>query len=233
MCRVDQSPAQGARKSVVQAYLETDFDYWCELHADRTRYDAEKQRVAAEARDRLEYHLPGLSASIEMTDVATPHTFWRYTHNFRGSYEGWLMTPEAMTARLPKRLPGLADFHLAGQWVEPGGGVPTVLLSGRQAVQRICRDAGRPFVTNSGWQNTEGSGRRRRVEATLSAVRQVGYRYSSPTRRGCAEREAMRRRASSQYCSETSNPTYRRPTPEAARQVVPEPANGSSTTSPT
>ena len=35
---------------------------------------------------------------------------------------------------------------MAGQWVEPGGGVPLALMSGRQAVQLMCHDAGRPFV---------------------------------------------------------------------------------------
>jgi hypothetical protein len=34
---------------------------------------------------------------------------------------------------------------MAGQWVEPGGGVPMALMSGRQAVQLLCADEGRLF----------------------------------------------------------------------------------------
>jgi phytoene dehydrogenase-like protein len=36
---------------------------------------------------------------------------------------------------------------MAGQWVEPGGSVPVVAMSGRNAVQVICHEDGRPFVT--------------------------------------------------------------------------------------
>ena len=58
-------------------------------------------------------------------------------------------TPEAMFGHVKKVLPGLAGFYMAGQWVEPGGGVPTALLSGRHVVQLVCADAGRPFVSRT------------------------------------------------------------------------------------
>jgi phytoene dehydrogenase-like protein len=29
---------------------------------------------------------------------------------------------------------------MAGQWVEPGGGLPTAILSGRNVTQIICRE---------------------------------------------------------------------------------------------
>jgi phytoene dehydrogenase-like protein len=51
-----------------------------------------------------------------------------------------------MTTRIPKTLPGLDNFYMAGQWVEPGGGVPAVLPSGRQVVQIICHRDGVPFT---------------------------------------------------------------------------------------
>jgi phytoene desaturase len=132
-------------KTVVQAMLETDFDYWNDLQNDRPGYEAEKKRVAAQILDRLETHLPGISAQVEMTDVATPYTFWRYTRNHRGAYEGWLMTPEHTGKALPKTLPGLENFYMAGQWVEPGGGIPTALNSGRQVVQILRHRDGMPF----------------------------------------------------------------------------------------
>jgi phytoene dehydrogenase-like protein len=46
---------------------------------------------------------------------------------------------------MKKTLPGLEKFHMAGQWVEPGGGLPMVAASGRSAVQLLCRRDGRPF----------------------------------------------------------------------------------------
>ena len=54
---------------------------------------------------RLEAHYPGLSAQVEMTDVATPYTTWRYTLNWRGVYEGWLPTGSQMMTALPRHCP--------------------------------------------------------------------------------------------------------------------------------
>ena len=135
-------------KTVVQALAETDFDYWVELHEDHAAYEAEKERVAAEVLKRLEWYLPGISSKVDMTDVATPYTFWRYTRNHRGAYEGWLMSKEMLRVRVGKTLPGLDSFYMAGQWVEPGGGVPAVIPSGRQVIQLLCHRDGKPFVTS-------------------------------------------------------------------------------------
>jgi len=135
-----------AGRSVIQPSFEADWDYWNELQSDRPRYEAEKERIAGEVLRRLEAHYPGLSSQVEMTDVATPYTTWRYTLNWRGAYEGWLPTgPQLMTA-LPRTLPGLRSFVMAGQWVAPGGGVPTCLISGRDAVRILCRQDGKAFV---------------------------------------------------------------------------------------
>ena len=50
--------------------------------------------MAREVVTALEEHYPGIGADVEMVDVATPLTFERYTGNWKGSFEGWLITPE-------------------------------------------------------------------------------------------------------------------------------------------
>ena len=45
-----------------------------------------------------------------------------------------------------KTLPGLDGFYMAGQWVEPGGGLPTVAMSGRNVIHIICKRDKKPFV---------------------------------------------------------------------------------------
>jgi phytoene dehydrogenase-like protein len=65
--------------------------------------------------------------------------------SWRGAYEGWLPTSDAFLHHVNKKLAGLDRFYMAGQWVEPGGGVPTAVLSGRQAVQLLCADTERAF----------------------------------------------------------------------------------------
>lgn len=135
-----------AGKTVIQPCFESDWDYWDGLHrTNRAAYEGEKARVAAEVLRRLEAHYPGLSSQVELTDVATPYTTWRYTLNRRGAYMGWLPTARQIMTTLPRTLPGLGRFVMAGQWVVPGGGVPTCLLSGRDAVRILCKEDGKRF----------------------------------------------------------------------------------------
>ena len=137
-----------AHKTVVQVEFETGWNYWDRLQRnDREAYDADKRRVAGDVLQRLDMLYPGLASRVEVTDVATPYTSWRYTLNHRASPEGWLMTPEALRTTIERTLPGLEGLYLAGQWVMPGGGVPPVLYSGRHAVQILCRRDGKNFVT--------------------------------------------------------------------------------------
>ncbi len=127
-------------KTVLQVLLPTQFDYWNNLLTnDPERYLAEKSRVTEEVLAALETRYPGIRSDIEMTDVATPTTFVRYTRNYQGAWEGWMISPESFAKRVSKTLPGLKNFYLTGQWVEPGGGVPTVLMSGRSVVRQIMK----------------------------------------------------------------------------------------------
>lgn len=132
--------------TLIQADFESEWDYWSGLHeTDKETYAAGKKRVAGVIAERLEKIYPGIGSMIEMVDVVTPYTIWRYTRNHRGAYMGWLPTPQALAARVKRTLPGLKNFYMAGQWVIPGGGVPPCLFSGKHAVQLLCRDDGRPF----------------------------------------------------------------------------------------
>ena len=135
-------------KTVVQVEFETEWDYWDNLQReDRARYDAEKERIAAEILKRLETYYPGISSLVEVIDVATPYTTWRYTRNHKGSYEGWLPMPGVINTRVERTLPGLTNFYMAGQWVMPGGGVPPCLYSGRHVVQLLCNRDRKTFST--------------------------------------------------------------------------------------
>ena len=80
-----------------------------------------------------------------MWDVATPVTFKRYTGNWQGSYEGWLMTADNLSLQMKKNLPGLANFYMVGQWVSPGGGLPSGLITGNHVVQVLCKKDKKKF----------------------------------------------------------------------------------------
>ena len=132
-------------KTLVTLKIQTRYSYWKELAKDRERYLAEKERIAHDVILRLEERFPGFAGQVEMIDVATPVTFERYTGNWQASYEGFLPTPKTARFAIPNRLPGLRNFYMAGQWVRAGGGIPTGVQMGREAVMRICREDGVRF----------------------------------------------------------------------------------------
>lgn len=138
-------------KTAVTCFLPTyDCDYWMQLREhEPERYRAEKARIAGLVVDILQHAHPGLRTSIEVTDVSTPATVIRFTGNWRGSMEGWLPTPGIGLRPLPNRLPGLANFFMAGQWITPGGGLPGGLMSARAAVRDLCAQDRVPFPSGA------------------------------------------------------------------------------------
>ncbi|HEX9019084.1 MAG TPA: NAD(P)/FAD-dependent oxidoreductase [Anaerolineaceae bacterium] len=137
-------------KTALTVMAPTSYQYWKDLYGeggDHERYEAEKQRVALQVIDRLDKRFPGLSAQVEMADVATPVTFERFTGNWQGSFEGWIPTPQNVMKPIPKTLPGLENFYMVGQWVQPGGGLPSGVMTGREVLQKICKKDGIKFST--------------------------------------------------------------------------------------
>jgi phytoene dehydrogenase-like protein len=51
-------------------------------------------------------------------------------------------------ARMKRTLPGLDNFYMLGQWLQPGGGVPTGAIMGREIIQTICKKDQRKFETS-------------------------------------------------------------------------------------
>jgi phytoene desaturase len=142
----DEPSVAPAGHTVVQAMLPTHYDWWA---SRGTEHDHDTKAVAELVLTRLEPHLPGIQQAVELVDVATPLTYWNTARSWRGAYEGWIPSPEAFFGHISKKLPGLSGLYMAGQWVEPGGGVPTAVTSGRKAVQLLCADREREFVANS------------------------------------------------------------------------------------
>jgi len=138
--------AAPAGKSVVQIMYTSNYDHWAQLKADSAAYNTEKKIVAEKLITALEEFYPGIRGDIEVTDMATPVTFERYTGNRSGTFEGWLLTPRALMLRMKKTLPGLKNFYMIGQWVQPGGGLPSALKSGRDLICILCRKDKKVFT---------------------------------------------------------------------------------------
>ncbi len=138
-------------KSLLHCTYFSDYDSWKSLRAgNRRAYRARKQQAADTVMDFLERRYPGIGARTEVVDVASPVTTERYTGNSHGSILAWKAFSEAddMAAKLINRdrmrLPGLAGFSMAGQWVGLGGLIRAA-STGRFAIRYLCEELGMEF----------------------------------------------------------------------------------------
>ena len=138
-------------KTAVTCFLPTfNYEYWVRLQRDEpARYQAEKQRIAESVIAILERSVTTVRPAIEVIDASTPATVMRFTGNWKGSMEGWLLTPGTGFRPLRRTLPGLRQFLMVGQWVMPGGGLPSGLMTARSAVQWVCKQDRVPFAVRS------------------------------------------------------------------------------------
>lgn len=138
-------------KSAVEVWYDTEYAPWEELYKNKAEYKAEKKRIADYTIRQLDRRWPGFASQVEVIDVPTPATFTRYTGNWKGSPDGWYVTPDNMGNGEPIRtLPGLEGLQMIGQWTAPFMGTVMSALSGRQAIQLMCKKEGRKFNTRAG-----------------------------------------------------------------------------------
>lgn len=136
-------------KSAVEVWFDTEYDYWEKLAADKQKYNAEKKRIANCVIAELDRRWPGFAERVEVVDVPTPVTYTRYTGTWKGSPDGWYVTPENINEMEPIRtLPGLKGLQMTGQWTMPFTGTVMAALTGRQAIQLLCRENKKRFRNN-------------------------------------------------------------------------------------
>jgi phytoene dehydrogenase-like protein len=134
-----------AGKSVIIIRFESPWELWKDMDPDE--YKSEKVQIEKDAMSILEKRYPGISANIEVCDVATPLTDVNYTGVWKGSYEGFMPTSKNLMDNLKSTIPGLKKFYMAGQWLFPGGGLPPAGQSGKWAIQYICKEEKISFKT--------------------------------------------------------------------------------------
>ena len=137
-----------AGRTLVQVMIESEWQPWKDIREDRDAYNAEKEKAAKQVLERLNDVWPGIKDQVEMTNVATPYTWWRYTRNRQGSFEGFAIIDKVFKTSVKRTLPGLENFFMAGQWVVPGGGVIPTLVSGKHAAMLLCHRDDKKFKTS-------------------------------------------------------------------------------------
>ncbi|MDH4218724.1 MAG: NAD(P)/FAD-dependent oxidoreductase [Candidatus Aminicenantes bacterium] len=132
-------------KNTVNILLLQGYDHWEKYEADyrqgnKKEYRTEKERMADILIKKVEETiLPGLSEAIEVKEIGTPLTNWRYTRNYRGAIYGWDQT---MNNTGPNRVPHatpIENLYLAGAWTKPGHGYSAVIPSGLECFAEIMK----------------------------------------------------------------------------------------------
>jgi phytoene dehydrogenase-like protein len=133
-------------KSAIKVELYSTYDYWSRL--SREEYLAEKEKTTKQVIDLLERQFPGISGQVEAVDVPTLLTWER----FMGGYHGFANTPKkefdimgSFFGKGNMTVPGLSDFYFTGVWATSAGATFMNALSGKKAIQSICKKEHIPF----------------------------------------------------------------------------------------
>ena len=133
-------------KNTINILTLQGYEHWAPYEADygkgqKKEYKAEKERIADILIKKVEEMiLPGLSKAIEIKEIGTPLTNWRYTRNFRGAIYGWDQTIDnSGPTRLPQTTP-IKHLYLAGAWTQPGHGYGAVIPSGLACFAEIMKN---------------------------------------------------------------------------------------------
>jgi phytoene dehydrogenase-like protein len=135
----DPTLAPEGKTCVSLSFYTKKGEFWIDLHKnDHQRYEKAKMDFAREVIELLEKRIAGIKDYIEEIDVATPATFHRYTHNWKGSVQGWLPGKNIMApSPVSFELPGLKNFFYASHWSMPGGGLPVAIKTASDLCQII------------------------------------------------------------------------------------------------
>lgn len=130
-------------KCVMKMLFDSPIDVWEGM--DKQEYKREKEKIAADASEKLALLYPQIKGHIEAIDVATPLTDIKYTGVYKGAFEGFMPTSVNMMKSIKHTVKGLGNFYLSGQWLFPGGGLPPSAQSGKWLFQWIAKKDRKKF----------------------------------------------------------------------------------------
>jgi phytoene desaturase len=78
--------------------------------------------------------------------VASPQTYERYCNAYRGAFMAFWPTLKGKQLAHNGQIRGLDNLVLSGQWLQPPGGLPVALITGKDAIMRLCRKVKKEFA---------------------------------------------------------------------------------------
>lgn len=129
-----------ADKRVLQCNIlqdEQDYAYWEGLHQDKSRYNAEKQRIARDVQQRITAQYPELAGRLILLSTYSPYTFTKWCGAYKGAYMSFLEQKGSKSIVVRNTIRALPNVLLAGQWLSTSGGLPMALTTGKFAAEKL------------------------------------------------------------------------------------------------
>ena len=130
-------------KNLLQTLLvqyEDDFDKWATLYNEnREEYKKEKEKIAMAVVVAIEEKFPQLKGKMTVVETVSPYSYYRFCGAYKGAYMSFILTPFAKKKTHKGTLRKIKNVFLAGQWLQPPGGLPNAGATGRFVIQRICK----------------------------------------------------------------------------------------------
>jgi len=142
--RYDAHAPQGCT-ALTCLLLGPSYDWWKARKEDGT-YRQEKENLMQRFIALLARWVPESAGNIEVTDVATPCTYERYTGSFEGSWMS-VWKPGAGSFTFPVKTSAVDGVYFAGQRSMMPGGLPITVWAARRAAQAVCRDTHTVFAS--------------------------------------------------------------------------------------
>ena len=127
--------------------FQPELDEWEALVKDREAYSREKVRIGEAVIQAIETRFPHMTGKLKLLDVATPQTYERYCNAYRGAFMGFWPTIPGKPLAHNGHIKGLDNIVLSGQWLQPPGGLPVALITGKDTIMRLCKKVKKPFIS--------------------------------------------------------------------------------------
>lgn len=135
-------------KTVINVHIsqwDKDFYWWEKKYQNKAEYENEKGKMEKEVQERIEKRFPELAGKLTVIDSYTPMTYKRYCNAYHGAWMSFILPPKSKNIMHKGKIKGLGNCFLAGMWLQPPGGTPVAAVTGKYAVQRICKLEGVKF----------------------------------------------------------------------------------------
>jgi phytoene desaturase len=127
--------------------FQDELEAWEALYKDKEAYKKEKNRIGEAVIKVMENRFPHMVGKLKLLDVASPQTYEHYCNAYRGAFMGFWPTLRGKSLQHTGRIKGLKNMVLSGQWLQPPGGLPIAVITGKDTIMRLCKKRKRPFIS--------------------------------------------------------------------------------------